>query len=101
VTKATLVGHQGLYNPLTDRVFLLGLIANTAVPFSLAAFVTTRIDARASYIVLAVGCTSLVLLHGWVLFGATPARIKGALLLELGTAIIATIVVVAAQRSRH
>ena len=74
---------EGLYKPWRDPVFLLGVIANTIVPVTIATFVAARLHARAPFAVIAVAVLAFMLIDRHVFAAGFPLAVRIAFLLEL------------------
>jgi hypothetical protein len=80
---------EGAYTPWRDPVFLLRLVANTVLPFGLAASVAVRSDRRAALAVFAVGAAALISVNRHVFAAGFPDAVRAGFLMELAAATIA------------
>jgi hypothetical protein len=73
----------GVYQPWRDPVFWLGVVGNSAVPIAIATFVCAKLDAKAPFLVTAIGVLTLVFIHRHVFTSGFPAAIRAGSVIEI------------------
>ena len=91
---------EGVYAPLRDPLFFVGVLVGTAIPFAAGAYVAARTHALAPWIVSSAGVVARAVLD-WQVFRADfPSPVRQALLLELATAAVASVAAAFVVRRR-
>ena len=81
---------EGEYAPWRDPVFLLGVFANTSLPFGLAAWVAVRSSLRAALAAFAFGAAALVAINRHIFAPGFPEVVRAGFLIELAAATVAS-----------